>query len=269
MSKNSHKEISILMENLDYNEFFVHYQPIVNATTYEVQWVEALARWNSPIIGTVSPDKFIPVLEEKLHIIPIGMRILKKACKQLEKWHRNGCTNSGISVNVSFLQLQQHNFAEAVVTTLHELGLKPHNLVLEITESVKLRGNEHALQTLKVLKEMGIRISIDDFGTGYNCLKCLQEFEFTSIKIDRSFVANMENSRCKIIIDSIISLGHRMGVKVIAEGVETVEQCDQLKRMGCDMLQGYYFYWPSLAEELSLFLRNDFINKSMVQQEIY
>ncbi|WMJ77750.1 MULTISPECIES: putative bifunctional diguanylate cyclase/phosphodiesterase [unclassified Sedimentibacter] len=265
MLKNSHEEISILMENLEYNEFFVHYQPIVDAATYEIRWIEALARWNSPIAGTVSPDKFIPVLEEKLHIIPVGMHILKKACMQLKRWYSNGCTNSGISVNVSSLQLQQHNFAEAVVTTLHEFGLKPHNLVLEITESLKLMGNEHALQTLKVLKEMGIRISIDDFGTGYNCLKCLQEFEFTSIKIDRSFVANMGNNRCKIIIDSIISLGHRIGVKVIAEGVETIEQCNQLKHMGCDMLQGYYFYLPSPAEELSLLLKNDFINKSMVQ----
>lgn len=261
MAWNILKESDVLKKALDNNEFILNYQPIVDAVTYETLWVEALMRWRSNIIGTVSPDKFIPALEEKNLMLPVGEWVLKNACSQLKKWRNRGYVSSGISVNVSPVQLRQHDFAETVQNVLAETGLKPEDISLEITESIKLEKAPYIIKMLKDLRKTGVRISIDDFGTGYNCLKYLQELEFTSLKIDRAFVANLENDRGRMLIDSIISLGHRMGVKVIAEGTETVEQCEQLKEMGCDMLQGYYFCKPVPAERLCFFLENNRMNE--------
>lgn len=255
------KESDVLKEALDNNEFILNYQPIVDADTYETLWIEALMRWRSSIIGTVSPEKFIPVLEEKNLMLAAGEWVLKDACVQMKKWHSCGYTSSGISVNVSPVQLRQHNFAEVVKDVLDETGLQPGKLSLEITESIKLDEAPYVIKTLKSLRKTGVRISIDDFGTGYNCLKYLQEMDFTSLKIDRAFVSNLKNDRGRMLVESIISLGHRMGVKVIAEGTETAEQCEQLREMGCDMLQGYYFCKPISAEKLCFFLENSCIDE--------
>lgn len=254
------KQSSILIKAIDDNEFTLNYQPIVDAYTYETLCVEALIRWRSSIIGAVAPDKFIPVLEEKNLMLPVGEWVLKNACRQLKKWHNHGYIGN-ISVNVSPVQLQQHDFAEVVQNVLAETGLRPENLSLEITESIKLGEASYIIKMLKGLMKTGVKISIDDFGTGYNCLKYLQEMEFTSLKIDRAFVANLGSDRGRMLIDSIISLGHRMEVKVIAEGIETVEQCEQLREMGCDMLQGYYFCKPVSAERLCFFLENNCMNE--------
>ena len=256
MLQNAIKENNVLCQAFKNNEFLLHYQPIVDAATHETMWVEALMRWHSPKFGEVTPDKFIPIMEKEKLIIPIGTWVLEKACRQLKKWHEIGYTNFGVSVNVSSVQLQHYDFAKVVQCTLFENGVNPKNILLEITESSKLNADTNVINTLKILREMGVRISIDDFGTGYNCMKYLHEFECTSLKIDKFFVKNLENDRGKILIDSIISLGHRMGLKIIAEGIETIKQCEQLKSMGCDMLQGYNLCKPASPERLLLFLEN-------------
>lgn len=239
----------ILLKAMLNNEFSLYYQPIVNSAS-DILWIEALMRWNSPSIGMVSPEIFIPLMEKNRLIIKAGTWVLKEACSQMKKWHQNSHVNYGISVNVSSLQLQQHNFKEIVYNTLNYTKLKPENLLLEITESIKLGVEPHVINTLKDLRKLGVKISIDDFGTGYNSLKYLQELEFTSLKIDRSFIANLNNLKGRILVESIISLGHRMGVEVIAEGVENTKQFNLLKEMKCDMFQGYYFSKPLSVEEI-------------------
>lgn len=246
---NTTNKADVLLDAIHNNEFVLHYQPIVDKSL-NILWFEALMRWNNPAIGMVSPEIFIPLLEESKLIIPAGAWVLREACSQLKKWNKNTRVNYGISVNVSSLQLQQHNFEEIVYNTLLGLDLRPENLFLEITESIDLGIEPHTVNTLKKLRQMGVRISIDDFGIGFNSLKYLQEVEFTSLKIDRSFVANINNQRGRILVDSIISLGHCMGVEVIAEGVESVEQYSLLKDMKCDMFQGYYFSKPMPAEKI-------------------
>lgn len=257
------KEYAILLEAMHNNEFALHYQPIVDAVTTDVLWVEALMRWNNPIIGNVSPEIFIPLLEENKLMIQVGTWVLGKACRQLKRWRDVRKVNYGISVNVSPLQLKQRDFAEIVYSTLIDNELNPENLLIEITESKKLNADASVVRTLKTLKEIGVRISIDDFGTGYNSLIYLQEFEFTSLKIDRSFVSNMKNERGKILVESIISIGHRMGVKVVAEGIENSEQYKNLREMGCDMFQGYYFCRPLPADDVfSFYINNQYRIKS-------
>lgn len=257
------KEYAILLEAMHNNEFELHYQPIVDAVTTDVLWVEALMRWNNPIIGNVSPEIFIPLLEENKLMIQVGTWVLGKACRQLKRWRDVRKVNYGISVNVSPLQLKQRDFAEIVYSTLIDNELNPENLLIEITESKKLNADASVVRTLKTLKEIGVRISIDDFGTGYNSLIYLQEFEFTSLKIDRSFVSNMKNERGKILAESIISIGHRMGVKVVAEGIENSEQYKNLREMGCDMFQGYYFCRPLPADDVfSFYINNQYRIKS-------
>lgn len=257
------KEYAILLEAMHNNEFELHYQPIVDAVTTDVLWVEALMRWNNPIIGNVSPEIFIPLLEENKLMIQVGTWVLGKACRQLKRWRDVRKVNYGISVNVSPLQLKQRDFAEIVYSTLIDNELNPENLLIEITESKKLNADASVVRTLKTLKEIGVRISIDDFGTGYNSLIYLQEFEFTSLKIDRSFVSNMKNERGKILVESIISIGHRMGVKVVAEGIENSEQYKNLREMGCDMFQGYYFCRPLPADDVfSFYINNQYRIKS-------
>ncbi len=246
---NTFNKYNVLLKAMYNNEFALHYQPIVGSA-FDVLWFEVLMRWNNPVVGTVSPELFIPLLEENELIIPAGTWVLREACRQLKKWHKNSPANYGISVNISSLQLQQYNFEEIVNNILIDTELKPESLLLEITESINLGFKPHVFNTLKNLMEIGVKISIDDFGTGFNSLKYLQELEFNSLKIDRSFVANLNNQRGRILIDSIISLGHRMGANVIAEGVESAEQYNLLKEMKCDMFQGYYFSKPLQAEEI-------------------
>lgn len=241
----------ILLKAMNNNEFLLYYQPIVNKRS-DIIWYEALMRWNNPSMGIIQPQVFIPLMEESKLIIEAGNWVLNEACSQMKKWHRNYHVNYGISVNISSLQLQQYNFKEIVYNTLIRTNLKPENLLLEITESIDLGVEPHVINALKDLIELGVRISIDDFGTGYNSLKYLQEIEFTSLKIDRSFVTNINNLKGRVLVESIIVLGHRMGVKVIAEGVENIEQYNLLKSMNCDLFQGYYFSKPLPVEDIKI-----------------
>lgn len=249
MAWNTLSNDDILLKAMQNNEFILYYQPIVGEAL-DVLWFEALIRWNNPVIGIVSPDLFIPSLEENNLIVLVGTWVLREACSQLKKWQNCNHVNCGISVNVSSLQLHQQDFEEVVYNILIETKLNPECLLLEITESIDSGLVPNIVRTLENLINIGVRISIDDFGTGYNSLKYLHEIEFSNLKIDKFFVSNLNTSRGKILVDTIISLSHRMGVKVVAEGVESAEQYSLLKDMKCDMFQGYYFSKPLPADEI-------------------
>lgn len=245
-----------LIMALEKEEFFLCYQPIIDSRTKNVVSLEALIRWNHPKKGIISPGEFILIAEKTGLIMPIGEWVLKTSCNQLKKWHDIGYSNYGLSVNISAIQLQQNNFADVVSRVLFETGLLPRYLELEITESAFLETNGATAMNLVNLSKQGVRISIDDFGTGYNSLKYLQNMTVDSLKIDRTFIFNIKAHINKVIIDTIVLLGHRINAEVIAEGVELEEQYEYLKSIGCDKIQGYYFSKPLLPEEVIVFLKN-------------
>jgi EAL domain-containing protein (putative c-di-GMP-specific phosphodiesterase class I) len=216
---------------------------------------EALLRWKHPERGTNSPLDFIPIAENTMLIIPIGEWVLKEACKQLKGWHEKGYTGYSISVNVSVIQLQQSSFKDIVSNILNEAGLKPEYLEIEITESAFIESTEEVVCNLNYLREQGVKIAIDDFGTGYNSLKYLSKLVIDCLKIDKMFVSNIKTDMNKVIIDTVIALGHKINAKIIAEGVETKEQYEYLLKSGCDKIQGYYFSKPVLANEIVDFLK--------------
>jgi EAL domain-containing protein (putative c-di-GMP-specific phosphodiesterase class I) len=248
------KDLRAAIEN---EEFFLCYQPLIDIKTEKMVCMEALIRWKHPGKGIISPMDFIPLAEETRLIIPLGEWVLQNACRQLKGWHDMGYIGYSLSVNVSIIQLQQSNFAEVVSRILAETGLLPEYLELEITESIIMESIHTVARNLERLMEQGVVISIDDFGTGYCSLKYLQKLAISSLKIDRTFIHNIKVDVNRAIIDTVISLGHKMNLEIIAEGVETEEQYDYLKRKGCDKVQGYYFSKPLLPEELIEVLKAD------------
>ncbi len=236
------------------NEFFLCYQPMLDAATEEIVSLEALIRWRRNGNEIIGPDIFIPVAEETHLIIPIGEWVLETACRQLKKWHEAGFANCSISVNVSVYQLKQVGFSEIVSHILKENKLHTKFLEIEITESMYLEHMNTVTENMKKLREMGVKISLDDFGTGYNTLKNIQNFHMDSLKIDRSFVSNIKIDINKVIVEAILLLGRKIQAKITAEGVETKEQFDYLKSIGCNTIQGYYFSMPLAAEEATRYL---------------
>ncbi|WP_326512109.1 EAL domain-containing protein [Clostridium intestinale] len=232
----------MLEEALDNNEFVLYYQKQVDITTERIEGAEALVRWNSADRGFVSPIEFIPLAEETGFIVPLGKWILEEACKQCKEWNDTIDKDFRVSVNVSSIQFMEKAFIDMVVNTLKTTGINPKNLELEITESVALYKEEEVISKLEELKNLGVRVSIDDFGTGYSSLKYLQKFKIDGLKIDKAFIDNInENSS---IAKSIISMAENLGVYVIAEGVETVEQVNCLRSLKCQYIQGYYYGKP-------------------------
>lgn len=250
--------IKELQAALDNEEFFLCYQPFINIKTKKAVWMEALIRWKHPKKGIINPVHFIPIAEETGLIIPIGEWVLQKACTQLKKWHTMGYSDYGISINISGIQLQQNNFPEIVSKTLSDVGLLSKYIELEITENVFLNLTQTVKRNLNSLKNNNINISIDDFGTGYNSLINLQEVAITHLKIDRKFIKNIKIPVNQAIIETIIELGHKINAEITAEGVETKEQYDYLKKKKCDKIQGYYFSKPLLIDEMTKFIeKND------------
>lgn len=239
---------------IEKEELFLCYQPIIDIRTNQTVCMEALIRWRHPSKGIIKPMQFIPIAEETRLIIPIGEWVLQNACKQLKEWRKMGHTDSDLSVNISVIQLQQTDFAEVVCRILAETGLLPKYLEIEITESAFMGSIHTVTRNLNYLRKEGVKVSIDDFGTGYNSFKYIQKFAINSLKIDRDFINNIKADVNKVIIDTIISLGHKINAEIIAEGVETKEQCEYLKKKGCDKIQGYYFSKPLLPKEAIEFL---------------
>jgi len=236
------------------DEFYLCYQPLINIKTNKIVSMEALVRWKHKIYGIVSPLQFIPAAEDTGIIVQLGEWVLRTACKQLKKWHDDGHNFYSISVNVSAVQLQDVDFACMVCNILCETGISPEYLEIEITESALISSYKTVVNNLFYLSELNIKISIDDFGTGYNSLIYLQKLMVNKLKIDMAFVCRIKADINKAIIDSIITLGHRINLEITAEGVETEEQLEYLRNMGCDFAQGYYFSKPLMPNDMLSFL---------------
>jgi diguanylate cyclase (GGDEF)-like protein len=232
------------------DEFFLVYQPQIDMDSGRALGVEALLRWRDPERGVIGPAEFIPIAEESGMIQALGARVLRDACRQLMIWHRQNMMLR-LSVNLSVQQLQHDNWLSVVEDALHASGLAARYLDLEITESVIITHPERAVATLEKLKQMGVSITIDDFGTGYSSLSYLARLPIQGIKIDQRFVHGLEQKRSdEDITQLIIALSHSMGLRVIAEGVETVAQFEFLKNHGCEEAQGYLISRPLEAPEL-------------------
>jgi diguanylate cyclase (GGDEF)-like protein len=243
---------SRLHRAIEREEIQVYYQPQVHLASRRIVGLEALARWNDPESGLVSPATFIPLAEETGLIMPIGESVLRQACRQLKEWHQAGYASLQLSVNLSARQFRQPDLADRVAAILTETGLEPDCLDLELTESCIMQDAEAALQTLRKLKAMGMRLSIDDFGTGYSSLVYLRRFPIDVLKIDRAFTQDMMTSADALaIIDAIISMAAALKLTVIAEGVETEEQMALLLKQKCYLAQGFAFCKPIPAVELT------------------
>lgn len=227
---------AILLEQM-----FLRYQPIMNIATGKMEAVEALLRWNHPELGLISPAEFIPIAEESGDIISIGSWVLRTACLQVMEWHRVGMPLR-IGVNVSLKQLKEPEFPQLVGAILAETGLNPRWLDIEVTESVLIEDQETTKDRLVALRRLGVHIAIDDFGTGYTSLNYLKTFPIDYLKIDRSFVKDINHDlNNNIILASLINLAHYLDIRVIGEGIETQEHIDFLSEKGCDEGQGFLF----------------------------
>ncbi|MEH7383661.1 bifunctional diguanylate cyclase/phosphodiesterase [Bacillus sp. JJ1533] len=239
-----------LRKALEKNEFHLCFQPLIDLASGEVYGSEALIRWEHPKLGLVSPGEFIPLAEETGLIQEIGRWVLKEACQENKKWHDMGYDYLTISVNVSADQFQQISFINVVKEVLLETGLPPQYLTLELTEGVMLRNINHSVIVMKELQKLGVKVSIDDFGTGYSSLSYLKDLPINTLKIDRSFINNLKVNTTDIaIVKAIITMGHGLAVKVVAEGVETDEQIALLKELECHYAQGFYIDRPMKSEE--------------------
>ncbi|RDL52538.1 putative signaling protein [Ensifer sp. M14] len=238
------------------DEFLLHFQPQVNLETGRVFAAEALLRWRHPERGMISPGDFIPLAEETGLIVPIGDWVLRAACRQCKAWHDDGLPLLIVSVNVSARQFRERNWAAHVAAVLAEVGLDPRFLELELTESLIMQDVPGALATMHELEAIGVHLAIDDFGTGYSSLSALKRFPVRRLKIDRSFVEDIPaDVDDKAITAAIISLAQNLGLRVIAEGVETQAQVDFLRHSGCDEIQGYFFSRPLASAEFEALLR--------------
>ena len=240
-----------LRHGIEQQEFELHYQPIVDLKTDRVAGFEALVRWISPTRGFVSPVEFIPLAESTGLIIPLGNWILREACGQMHYWHQHFDRQSEltISINLSGHQFQP-NLVEQVKQILLETQLSPRCLKLEITESAMMDNVEQAIALLQQLKAIGIKLSIDDFGTGYSSLSYLQQFCADTLKVDRSFVCELESSdKNQAIVDIIITLAHKLDMDVVAEGIETEIHKTILKALDCEYGQGYFFAKPLKSKD--------------------
>ena len=252
-----HLEERLVLEHdlhyaLEREELYLEYQPQVDVSTGRINSVEALIRWKHPEKGLISPATFIPIAEETGLIVSIGEWVLRTACRQAKKWHEEGILHIGVAVNLSIGQFFQQNLVQIVEDTLVKTNLSPNYLELEITESMTM-DTSHAIEILHDLKRLGVKIAIDDFGTGYSSMSYLKDFPIDCLKIDRSFVRDLQsNSHDKALISIIISMAKHLNLKVIAEGVEEVGQLAFLAERDCDSIQGYLFSRPISPEELSV-----------------
>ena len=239
-----------LRNALSREQLQLHYQPRVDAATGRIVGAEALLRWQLPRQGLIMPSRFIAVAEETGLIVPIGEWVLHSACRQAMAWRVEGLPPVVVSVNVSPRQIREGNIVATIAAALHDSGLPPHLLQIELTESMAMQGAEGVIALLAEIRALGVQIAIDDFGTGYSSLSYLKRFPIDQLKVDRSFVTDLPDDReDKAIVRAIVTLGHELGLRVVAEGVERAPQAEFLRDSGCDELQGYLFGRPVLADE--------------------
>jgi diguanylate cyclase (GGDEF)-like protein/PAS domain S-box-containing protein len=254
MNRQVHEKLAMhegLRNAIARNELFLMYQPQVDMRSGKIIGMEALIRWRHPELGVISPVTFIPVAEETALIVSIGEWVLHTACRQNKAWQDAGLPRSVVSVNVSARQFKEGDLIGRVARALNESGLQPQYLALELTESLIMQDLQQALETMEKLREMGVQLSIDDFGTGYSSLSALKKFPIARLKLDRSFVSDLPHDHDdKVIAMAVVSLGHQLNLRVVAEGIETQEQFAFLRDNGCDEMQGDYFSKPLLREEM-------------------
>ena len=240
------------------NEGFVlHYQPIMATSDERIVGAEALVRWNHPLRKLVPPDAFIPLAEQTGLILKIGEWVFRTALLQMRAWDAIGIRVDRMAINISGRQFHHSNLVEMVERLLGETGVDPNRIELELTETVVMRDVEATIVTLARLKTLGVHLSIDDFGTGYSSLAYLKKFPIDTLKIDRSFTRDASNGAADAaIVGTIVALGHNLGKRVVAEGVETRGQIDFLRSIACDELQGFYFSRPLPTNEFAAFFRN-------------
>jgi EAL domain-containing protein (putative c-di-GMP-specific phosphodiesterase class I) len=242
-----------LRRAMDREEFRVHYQPIVSLLDCRIIGFEALLRWQRPDFGLVMPGEFVPVAEETGQILSIGLWVLREACRQMAAWNLQFPSDPAftVGVNISSKQFAQPDLVSKVDRILRETCLDPHRLNLELTESATMHEVERAVRIFGELKSLGVCLSMDDFGTGYSSLSQLRRFPLDILKIDRSFVSEIEDSsESCAFVQTIMSLGRSLGMEMVAEGVEATKQVDLLKSLGCEYAQGYLFSKPIDREEM-------------------
>jgi diguanylate cyclase (GGDEF)-like protein/PAS domain S-box-containing protein len=254
-----------LKRAVEKHEWLVYYQPVVLSKNRRIVGLEALIRWLHPERGLVAPGEFIPVAEESGLIVQIGEYVLREACRQVKLWRDAGHENLWVSVNLSARQFQDQVLVRKVQEVLEEVGLPGDSLRLEVTETVAMKDFEYSVKVLKELNELGIHLSLDDFGNGYSSLGYLRRFPIRSLKIDRSFIRDIDvNKNSEAITSAIISLGHNLNLEVVAEGVETEQQFAFLKDQVCDEIQGFLFSRPVPVHEIGeLIQRWDSITPAM------
>jgi diguanylate cyclase (GGDEF)-like protein len=241
---------------VDQGEFVLFYQPKVEIASRRITGAEALLRWRHPELGILSPDKFVPIAEETGLIVEIGQWVLRTACAQVSAWHQQGLPRLSVSVNVAVPQFKSGTIWHAVRGAVERSRIPPQLLVLELTESMLMDDGEETISTLHEIKEMGVRLSVDDFGTGYSSLTYLSRFPIDELKIDRTFVRGLPGERQNAaIVGAILVLGRELGMKVVAEGVETKEQLQFLAQRRCNEFQGYLCSRPAPAEQFAQLVR--------------
>jgi diguanylate cyclase (GGDEF)-like protein len=254
-----------LRRALERRELVLHYQPKVNLMTGAIAGAEALLRWTHPTRGLIAPADFIPVAEECGLILPIGAWVLREACAQARTWMNAGLPVTSMAVNVSAMEFRDKNFLDGLFAILRETGLDPRFLELELTESVLMKRAEFTASILQTLRKRGVQVAVDDFGTGYSSLSYLRKFPVDALKIDQSFVRQISTSGDDTtIVKAIIGMARSLKLRVIAEGVETLEEVAFLRAYRCEEAQGYYFSRPVPPQQFTVLLRNGIPESAVV-----
>jgi diguanylate cyclase (GGDEF)-like protein len=236
---------------LERNQMLLYYQPIVDLDTQRVTGFEALVRWNHPNFGFVTPNSFIPIAEENGWIQDLGSWVLAEACRQMSEWHRVFGDHLGISINLSALQFARSDITQEVRQVVASSGIRPQSVRLEITETALAQDEEFIMRNIADLKQIGASLVLDDFGVGYSSLDYLRKFPSDYLKIDKSFIDEIEEERSFAIIKAAIQVGHVLGMQIVAEGVETSIQLDRLRKADCDFAQGFLFHKPLRSVEVA------------------
>ncbi|GLT15480.1 sensor domain-containing phosphodiesterase [Vibrio algivorus] len=232
------------------NEFYLNYQPIISAETNQIVGCEALVRWNNEKLGMISPDEFIPLAEKCGAMVKLGDWIIDQALESLKRWHKKNPPGFYISINISSTQFSQDDFSDKIKAKLKQYQINPDSILLEITETALLDNQQQVMKHCQELSQLGVKIALDDFGTGFSSLSHLHDFPIDIVKIDKSFIFSLNSSKkSEQLVKGIVSLGKMLDLKVVAEGVESLDICQNLQSLHCDFMQGYYWDRPLSPED--------------------